>query len=385
MSVVESDTAAEWKKLGDLGDAIPDPMVIRTAELWLNGRSGCGAAGLGEDSVWDAISRNVGALLTFFDAYIGRDSLPLIQYWETFAKPQAPLEELLPGFFHPAAVDGALYNHIKQTVTRGVDRRVLLKIPEEQVADVLGEVTAYDHQWQPWVDIDLPGDRLELARYVVGGLVFGAYAQATGGDHLVQPKRSRLLVALSAPRSELSQLRFEQEAELFATFSAACATNPGVDVDDGPGMPSVLPYLLRKPSLATSTGEIVGRAKKLRTSRAGESYREWQKRLRHAWTLGTTVDKAEDDVALVAEKLTRRIATGTTAERPKLLTLSVTVPIGIAAAKAEREVKEPRWLSRWVLDNLHFRSHRRLLYRLALDERSYRDITKHLYQVWAAS
>jgi hypothetical protein len=254
------------------------------------------------------------------------------------------------------------------------------------VFDVLGEMSAYHHQWHPWIDIDLPGPRMELARYLVGGLVFGAYSQATGADHLVQPKRSRLLVALSAPRSELSRVRFEQEDRLFSEFGAACAAHPNARVDDRFGAPTVLPYLLREPTLATSTAEVVTRAMTLRNSGAGQSYREWQKRLRTSWVLGTTDEQAGDDIANVATKLEKRIAAGNGVNRPKLMTVSVSVGVpGTAELKAERDVPTPRWLSRWLLDHVHIRAHRRLLYRLALSERAYHDITLHLRNIWKDS
>jgi hypothetical protein len=38
---IENNTPAEWQKFSALLDCVPDPMVIRTAELFLNGKSGC--------------------------------------------------------------------------------------------------------------------------------------------------------------------------------------------------------------------------------------------------------------------------------------------------------------------------------------------------------
>ena len=383
MIVVEADVTTEWDKLAGVVDAIPDPMIVRTAELWLNGRSGATAAGLHDMSVWDSISRNVGALLSYFDAYLGRDRLPLIQYWETFPQPRDPIEVLCPDFLEPSAVDHRLYERIKTDVTAQIDRDVLLAVPAGDVADVLGELHAFDYQWKPFVDLDLPEPQLTMARYVIGGLVFGAYAQASGADHLVQAKRSRLLLALSAPTPQLCQVRFAREQELFELFRKNTAGLPNVTVTETTGTPSVLPFLLRQPSLATSTHEVLDRARSLRDSGEGAHYREWQRRLRRAWSVGTNDDRAERDVQAVAERLEQRLQLEGT--RPPMMHVTVEVPVGLAKVSAERDIATPRWLSRWFVEHVQLRKHRRLLYRLALNEAAYRDLTLHLHETWMRS
>ena len=334
-------------------------------------------------AVWDSISRNIGALLSYFDAYLGRDRLPLIQYWETFPQPRDPIEVLCPEFLEPSVVDHRLYERIKTEVTAQIDRDVLLALPSGDIADVLGELQAFDYQWKPFVDIDLPEPHLTMARYVIGGLVFGTYAQATGADHLVQAKRSRLLVALSAPTPQLCQVRFAREQELFEQFRANAEGVPNVTVTATAGAPSVLPFLLRQPSLARSTHEVLDRARSLRDSGEGADYREWQRQLRQAWSVGTSDDRAERDVQTVAARLEQRLQVEGT--RPPIMHITIEVPVGPGKVSAERDIATPRWLSRWLVEHIQLRKHRRLLYRLALNEAAYHDLTLHLQETWLRS
>jgi hypothetical protein len=62
------------------------------------------------------------------------------------------------------------------------------------------EFKAMGYQWFP----DL-GDQFKeeedmlLAIYLLGGLIFGGYAQISGSDHLLQDTRSKLLLELTKP------------------------------------------------------------------------------------------------------------------------------------------------------------------------------------------
>src|SRR3954471_8831218 len=81
MNVVRHE---DWARFAQRFDCVIDPMMARTVELFLNGRSGCIAAGLDEGQTWAAIDKNIGSLLAFFNLLISRDALPLIRYFVTF-------------------------------------------------------------------------------------------------------------------------------------------------------------------------------------------------------------------------------------------------------------------------------------------------------------
>ena len=71
--------------------------------------------------------------------------------------------------------------------------------------------------------------------------------------------------------------------------------------------------------------------------------------------------------------------------RPPMMHVTIEVPLGPAKVSAERDIATPRWLSRWFVEHIQLRKHRRVLYRLALDERAYRDLTLHLHDLWVRS
>lgn len=87
MIIIAENTPAEWRKFSSTFDCVPDPMIIRTAELFLNGRSGCSR--LDTDAVWQTIERNVHGLLTFFNMLMTRSAIPLISYYETFRQDES--------------------------------------------------------------------------------------------------------------------------------------------------------------------------------------------------------------------------------------------------------------------------------------------------------
>jgi hypothetical protein len=57
---------------------VPDPMMLRTGEIFLNGAEGAKPLGHSDFAVWSAIEQNIGGLLDFFDMLVIRDAIPLI-------------------------------------------------------------------------------------------------------------------------------------------------------------------------------------------------------------------------------------------------------------------------------------------------------------------
>ena len=175
-------------------------MVLRTGETFLLGMSGVKRMGLDPDEVWKFVDQNLGSLFAFFDLLLTRDRIPLIEYWHTFS---TCLPEMLGPLAVPVTVDYAIYDIVRKDVVARLNAREALSLDAEFVAEVGQELTAFNWEWRP--EVDLPNadePTLRAAQFLVGGLIFSSYAAAMGADHVVQPKRSRLMLEASAPIDE---------------------------------------------------------------------------------------------------------------------------------------------------------------------------------------
>ncbi|MFE2124605.1 hypothetical protein ACFW9U_28655 [Rhodococcus aetherivorans] len=385
---IEENTSAEWEKFSATLDVVPDPMVLRTAELFLNGRSGVVAHGLNPDVVWDTIDKNLHGLLSFYDALLTRERLPLIQYWETFASPRRPLVDLLGPLAVPVEIASSVYESAKENlIDKLIAQQPLDKLPEEMINDVVEELGAFAYDWHP----SLPGlqygrgEHQQVAEFLIGGMVFGSYAQATGTDHLIQTKRSRLLVALSVPEPRLSKWRYEQEQELFADFKQHCtAEGDNVRADDFDAAPTVLPYLLLQKPPPTGTMDLLERCLQLREEKLGRDYRDWYGRLRRGWSLGRDDPQAEKSISAVLKSLRERMPDDDV--KTGGLTLSIGMQGPVPSAMVEGvPLRWPRWLRLWVVDHFVMKPHRHLLLRMSLSQRRYRDVTLDLHRLWSRS
>jgi len=152
------------------------------------------------EMMWSAISSNIGSLCTFFDTLILEERLPMYDYDMTFppdletgkytlVKLCNDDEEVLV----PVAVRDQAYQKMKQAAVAVLDN--LPDIPEATATDIHNELSAFDWEWRPdlWRS-EKTGDNqqrvLDAFRY--GGILFSGYAQRTGTEHILQPKRARL-------------------------------------------------------------------------------------------------------------------------------------------------------------------------------------------------
>jgi hypothetical protein len=365
-------------------DVVPDPMVLRTGETFLLGKSGVKKIGLDPEEVWKSIDENLGSLFAFFDLLITRDRIPLIEYWHTFAN---RLPEILGPLALPVTVDYEIYNNVRKEVVEKLNAGQVLSLDAKIVAEVNEELTAYAWDWRPQVDLRYTADEptLRAAQFLVGGLIFSSYAAAMGADHVLQPKRSRLMLEASAPADKQALRGWIKESELFSAFKEHCAPVRDVRVEDLTGAPSALALILKERPDLPGTPDVLQEVLKLRDSRSGKRYRTWFQELRRAWKLGQR-PKDEDDARDVLAELRRR--SGADAE----VTGGVKADITLTASSekgfgGEIKIKDiplhlPRWLHGWVVSCLPFKPHRRFLLRLSLAQSRYEDITLHLYQLW---
>jgi len=383
-------------------DFVPDPMMLRAAELFLLGQDRAAEAGAvgGPDEVWGVVDRNMDGVLAFFHVLMTRDRIPLIDYETTF--PSHHFSEILGDVVVPVHVDHGVYTAVKQEAQDKVrDRREDLRaLPPAMIADIARELGTSGYEWYPDPGLDLPGDQRVAATFLLGGIIFGGYAQAAGVDHILQSKRSRLFAALTVPQAEDPLWGFRKEQELFRRFQQYIAIDDRLRADEFELPPSVVPHLLLQDPPPRTPGELLERALALRESPAGRAYREWHRRLRHAWSLGRHDDAAERAVVEVLRELKKRFPHGQADEDDRPI-LAMKVDIGLEAeakvggepwpAEAKLggkvEAKDirvgiPNRLRNWVVDRLPFQRHKKLLLRLSLDQRKYDNLMRHLRQLW---
>lgn len=373
-----------WAAFGraDL-DVVPDPMVLRTGEMFVLGRSGVQQMGLDPDEAWKSLDRNLGSLFAFFDLLLTRERIPLIEYWHTFAN---SLPELLGELVVPVTIAYEIYDEVRAEVVDKLRCRQGLLLDDGLVREINEELTAYAWEWQPQVDLEQADEAtLRAAGFLVGGLVFGSYAAATGADHVLQPKRSRLMLEASAPPDKRTLRGWQKENELFSAFKEHCAPVDDVRVEDLSGAPSALALVLQEHPDLRGTPDVLREVLALRESRAGKAYRDWFRKLRRAWADGQRPPD-EDAAREVLAELRRRSGAG--ADATVGLKADITLKAGDGGVGAEVKIADvplrvPQWLRGWMVSHLPFKPHRRFLLRLGLAQARYEDITLHLQRLWS--
>src|SRR5690242_15192435 len=270
-TVIEIRSPADWEQIPKAGlKVVVDPMVFRTADVFLRG-----ARGLAKSpelkhpaTMWNAISSNIGALCTFFDLLILEKRLPMYDYGMTFPPDIDTGKHALveycnesEGVLVPVTVQGEAYREMKREAVSILDE--LPSVSDTLANDILQELSAFDWEWRPdiWREENYMSETNErvLDAFRYGGILFSGYAQRTGSDHILQPKRARLYLATS-----LGTDRADDEKALFAELTRIASETPeGVQrTGDLPATPTFLPYLLKHDD--KTPRELLKRALKLR-------------------------------------------------------------------------------------------------------------------------
>ena len=383
--------ASDWNSFHNgPPELIIDPMIFRSADVYLRGRQGVEQTlpGKNPDEVWSALSANIGSLTTFFDALILAERLPIIDYGITFDSQigfeqhdlyqrcnQAAGERTLVSVHVMAPV----YTDAKDAVLEALNTRP--PMPDELTNSIQQEMSAFDYGWQPDLSAleSLPEDerQLVLLRFLFGGLLFGGYAQMTGAGHLIQPKRSRLYLAaaLSAPSAAYSHERELQEELNKVVQQTEGMQNGLIQVD---ALPSFLPYLLAKDP--RSLDELLRAALALRKNSALKDYRAWRKQLIQDWRDKGRIDRAsERTVQQMTQAVLRELRPSGGA------TLDFGVSGGLTGVGLD--VGFPIPIGRlwgWVLSQLPGHRYTKLLMRMHLATHEYRWLDRHLAALWNA-
>ena len=138
--------------------------------------------------------------------------------------------------------------------------------------------------------------QVDIQRFLYGGLVFNAFARASGAAHLLQPKRAQLSLALALnwPASNDGD-----EVSLYAELKRRLAADPDTKdlAIEFAGLPSVLPYLISKAGNDDSPMDLLQSARRLRNSAAMADFRSWRRDLLGSWRKRGTIKRgAQRDV-----------------------------------------------------------------------------------------
>ena len=315
-------TAGDWAEVRRRGLlTVVDPMVYRTGEMFLRGRKATGSND-GARAVWSALSQNVDGLMLFFDELMLHDQLPIFDYSATVDDP--------PGMEMPEIV--ALVNERSEVLVQvsvgyeasvaarqpAVDQLVALQPVDDALADaVVSELSAFDYRWRPMLpELGVLDERARaIATFRYGALLFAQYAAELSDEwapldqqpeHVLQPKRSRLLLATAlAPDGGLGI----EEAQLFDRLRTV-ESNPqsGIRGDEVQRAPTFLPYLLSKGP--RSPRDLLRIALEERGSGEVRSYRELLARVRAELAAGQIArDPGRARSAHGTDRTTARAAT----------------------------------------------------------------------------
>jgi hypothetical protein len=391
-----------WSDYGSQIGFVPDPMVLRTGQIFLNGLSGATDLQNKDFVVWNVLSENLSGLLDFFDILVTRDTIPLINYYETFLPlTNAPLEQTLPNFVRPVFIDHQVYDAVKKGALMAlnqVDMGRLFRFSQ----NVVNEMDAFRYEWEP--DFHVQGGDPQLkaisdkfqtpdrttqraAQFLLGSFIFGGYAQASNSTHYVQSKRSRFFLGLVTPPADSVGFSNADEDAIFEAGEAKLK-EAQVAIRRIQPIPPVLPYLLAKGD-PRNVRELLDRALEFRQSAEGRIYRKVVEDIRADGQQARDAELAvkqerENAVAFLApdSKLAQ--------ERSQSLAINLsarTVGIPLVEAKAEVPLRlkiSPRLLL-WWNDHIPFGGVRKVLRRMWMANESYRNISDKLRQVWTKS
>jgi hypothetical protein len=384
----------------ELLDAIVDPMVFRSAEIFFHGSTDAtNLLKANPEQIWKALSGDIGSLTSFFDQIILAERLPIINYWATY--------ELQPGLRYDRpwickVVNEELEEHVVWSVDVKGDVRDKASWAAQQALpgpaasdnlkeDVVKQLDAFNYQWRPMITVDailpLPQKLSEeerekersFVRFLYGGLLFSAFSQMSGSYHVPQPKRWQLLTAMLSGAPSASD---KDEQALFAELDRriqAHAEYKGVHLES---LPHFLPYLLlsAKPRRPI---DLLRAAKELRKDPLVAEYRKWRRELLWNWIAFGRIDKShEQNIKHVALKIHKRLQV----DKHVDVEFLVGVKAGEKGVGLEVGIKVPVPIGRiwgWILEQIpgHGR-HMKVLTRLKLAEQRYAELGTHLSKIW---
>jgi len=368
----------DWEAIASIGGPVVDPMIVRCGELFLRGAKGASSP----VDAWDLLTRNVHAIGTFFDRLIIEDQIPVFNYADTFDIGQNfnrgtlgrinDTEEVLVD----VNVRYGAYQEVKSAALQELKKLYGANsqaVEANDAENILGELTASGYAWYPQLgDLALRDEREQrLAAFILGGLIFGAYAQRAGTGHLMQPKRSRLFLAISLgerPNHSAEEYLFENLGNLTG--------RPTAEV---PYTPTFFPLLLQ---MSDGPGALLENALEMRRSGEARDYRAW---------LGQALEDFSRNgrISTARVKEVEKIATAVRRKLDGVPAPNVEIKTTVADVVGARlpgvsvnltPVIKAGW--GWVVDQLPGNRHRKLLTRAIVSDGEYRQLDRRVHTVW---
>jgi hypothetical protein len=412
--IVKITEPEDWATLKGLGaDVVLDPVVLRTAHLFLLGRRGTDKP----EKVWKAIESNIGALAAFVDAIILSEQIPVFNYGDTYDTDPPPPGIQVEWRPEPAElldVCGealtAVHISLKKGPNQGeyftlVDKayeqvREHAPLPPALVHEVVTRLGAFGYAWEPRktphkvaensltpvlasygppsggnADADI------VRNYLAGCLIFSGFAQKLEGDHVFPPGWSRLYAAAALPEDK-DEAKLAEEA-LFRRLADAGNTDQlGIGRTVQFDQPTFLPYLLELKD-TTTPESLFRRAITLREDDDVQQYVEFRQRVLQEVeqagrpeTFLREIDELVRVVDRVVSKAPRRwpVKMGVSASFPNV--------VGVNAEPGkELEFFRPY---DWSMRQLPANRYRKLLLRLVISQQRTSSLKKLLQKRWEA-
>ena len=363
---------------------VVDPLVLRSGEFFLQGKKGASSA----NSEWDFLKKNLHSVGMFFDALILQEKIPVFNYADTFDSNLTFSKNTLYKIndFDEVLIDVNVdYPEYMKVKNAAISELLKIYNGGEKAEirraaswSIIKELVDAGNQWSPksWeLEQTLQTeDEKQMASYLLGGLIFGGYAQQMGTEHLLQPKRSRILAALTMGVKEPGR---NMEDELFAGLKKYANTA----MDEIPWTPTFFPYLLSK---VNNHSDMINEVVKLRRSPEIVDYRQWLSELMTDWRKNGKISlEKRRDIQRIQKSVENRITGTGTAP-------TVEFKVNIAEVAAHKpplpEINFTPWLEGawgWVLTILQGNRYRKILTRAIISDFEYINLQQRMFTVWS--
>jgi hypothetical protein len=383
-----------WQALAASASFVPDPMILRTGEVFVNGLDAASPLRRPDFDVLAALKENIGGLSDFFDLVVTRERIPLIDYRTTFDMDSLakPLEQLLGAKALPIFIEDGPYGIVKQGAFNSLKQIRLDQI--QAFGNQLRELDSLRYDWQPKLE-DYRGDESWLshvdqldegtsraARFLLGGFIFSGFAQASGTEHYIQPKRSRFFLSLTATAMPIGQIGHDVEEPIFEEalkgLNGTSATVRRLD-----GLPPVLPYLIDKAPDNVTAADLLKRALDFPETADGRRYCDAAALLRKE---GVAAQRTQDAASAAhAEALRMLKPYSRLADHDGGFEVEASLGLDGPSMAVSKTLHAPAWLQIWWNDQTPFGGLRKTFRRMWMAKESYQNLEKQVHDIWARS
>jgi hypothetical protein len=292
----------------------------------------------------------------------------------------------------PVTIDHGPYDIVKQGAFNALMRIELARI--QAFGFELRELNALRYDWKPklqdyqgeesWLSHaeQLDGSTHLAAQFLLGGFIFSGFAQASGTEHYIQPKRSRFFLSLTAVPKVYGQISHEVEEPIFQE-AIESLNGTAATVHKLGGLPPVLPYLIAKAAPTATAADILKLALEFPATSDGRRYCAAAAELRKDGVLAQRAKNAALVARAEAIKMLKPFSQ--LAEQDGGFQVEVSVGMEGPKVKLSRELHLPAWLRLWWNDHTPFGGIRKTFRRMWMAAESYENLEKQIRDIWGRS